>query len=285
MWVLENLLQGLAWLCAEGLTFINNTIVDMFSFVVVVNQTTYITELCTYMMGISLALVTLISLKHGVGTYVFETEGDPEQDPVEMITRISQVLAVIGSNSWIFDTLFGLSEAFSRDIGVVNSQNVAIELKKLLEDSSYGVLDVGKDTAKVVFVLLIVVAIGLLVFYFALGIRGAELTLMKILCPIFALDLLNSSRERWNAFITDYIVNFLSIGIQLLCFRQLCLSIATIRNDGFGAYAAVAIGWLYLSIRAPKWLEKYTYSSGIKQTASSGARGAMGMAYAIRMFR
>lgn len=285
MWVLENALQGLAWLCGEGLSFINNTIVDMFSFAVAINQTTYITELCTYMMLISVALVSLVSLKHGCGIYVFETEGDPEQDPLEMITRIAQTLAVIGSNNWIFDTLFKLSEAFSRDIGVVNSQNVAIELKKLLEDSSYGVLDVPKDSAKILFVLLIIVGIGLLVFYFALGIRGAELTLMKILCPIFALDLLNSSRERWSAFITDYIMNFLSVGIQLLCFRQLCLSIATIRNDGFGAHAAIAIGWLYLSIRAPKWLEKYTYSSGVKQTASGGARGAMGMAYAIRMFR
>ena len=120
---------------------------------------------------------------------------------------------------------------------------------------------------------LLLLLVGFIIFSIVAGIRGAELTLMKILFPLFAVDLLTTNRERWNSFFTTYVITFLSYSVQLLCFKLCNMTFVTIDYGGnFNIRFITVIGWMVMMIRAPKWMEKFAYSSGLGGMASSSVR-------------
>lgn len=92
---------------------------------------------------------------------------------------------------------------------------------------------------------------------------------MKILFPFMAVDLISQNRERWNAFLTSFMVTIFGYIPQLICFRVSCAQMMAPQK-----IQDIMIGFtmIILAIKTPKWLEKFCYKSGITQTASSGLR-------------
>ena len=122
---------------------------------------------------------------------------------------------------------------------------------------------------------LFIILIGFIIFCVVAGVRGAELTLMKLLLPLFAVDLLTTNRERWNNFFTTYMITFFSYSLQLICFKMCSMTFMAINYDGdYSIRFVTVLGWLILMIRAPRWLEKFAYSSGIGNAAASTMRFA-----------
>ena len=56
--------------------------------------------------------------------------------------------------------------------------------------------------------MMICMMIGFIMLVIKAALRGVELAVMKILVPIFSVDNITVSAERWNAFLTAYVVVF-----------------------------------------------------------------------------
>ena len=93
-------------------------------------------------------------------------------------------------------------------------------------------------------------------------IRGVELGLMKILLPIMACDLTSIRQEKWNNFI---VVAFGYI-IQMVLYK-FALTYA-VQSDMLSLLKSIVC--LFFFIKTPNWLQKFAYSSGLKDTARSG---------------
>ena len=94
---------------------------------------------------------------------------------------------------------------------------------------------------------------------------------MKLFMPIFAIDLLTSSRERWNNFFMGYMLAFFTYAIQILFYTVAMKTYVSASFSNRMNLVAACI-WMIIAIRAPQFLEKYLYKSGVSSAASSGIR-------------
>lgn len=231
-----------------------------------INNTTIVKRLTAFTSAVGIALIIMMVIKQMIGTYALETEGDSDRDPLNVLYRVGKCIAVILCNSWLFDQLIALSYAAGRDIdAITNISNVGAIVDSLINSVN------GEGPAKVLCVG--VILIGYILFFISATVRGAELTLDRILLPVFAVDIINSSPEKWNMFFFQYVVSFFSYLVQYICFNLMLIFLGQINmfSMDFSIYFMITIGWLVMTLKSPQALEKYIYATGTGKTISNGA--------------
>lgn len=242
---------------------ISGYIIEIENLSLTINQTKVVTEVCSFTMLLGAALCGVVIGKQVIGIYGFGTQGDPDQDAFEIVFRLCLTLGMIGGNSFFFTELVKLTNSVAKDILKIFVGEIA--------EKDITMMLLGGITGPFHAMCMIGMAVGLVLFALSSVVRAAEITLSKILLPIFALDLLNPNHEKWNMFIFQYGMSFLSYIIQLLCYQMFLFQFFKPGISLLGIDYISAVGWLILTIRAPKWLEKYIYATGTGQTISQGA--------------
>lgn len=277
-WVLKNILSSIVEVLQQILTAFGSAFNDIFVLVAKFNLdiTDGITD---FTLPFSIILITVLAVKQYLSIYVFETSGDPDADPFDVAVRASQAIAVAVCADSISGFFLDFSADFVNDLQSFHLDNSAEPATNVV-DSLGDLLSIPQNFSMIPAVIIIIaigIFIALIVFVIFAGIRGAELTLFRLLFPMFAVDLLTTSRERWNGFFTAYLVTWLAYGLQLVSFKMFALTLSTFVTsnlDQFWMLFSLTIGWLILMIRAPRWLEKFAYSSGISNGLMGVARTA-----------
>lgn len=251
--------DGIVKIFDKGTTFANQTEV-----VGAINAVTLI----------SCALITVVVGAEILSTYAFETNGDPEGDPMQLLVKTSQILCLICCNGIIYDTMSKLASLLTKDLNAGATPDKVFTTAK---DS----LTMTSRTGMMILFYLIVMA----VFAVKAAIRGMELAWMKILWSVFALDLITVSAERWNAFFWSYLKTFFGFSLQLLAFSLSITNYCTGIAKSSGTEFLYSLGWIYVAFKTPEWLEKYVYSSGLSRMAKGLFSGGMQMAYLSRMMK
>lgn len=264
----ENMLEFEGDIIESLLDAFGNGVTKIYSYAVQVNQTSTVEAVCVFTMLLGAALCSLAVGKQIIGTYGFGVQGDPDQDAMEIVFKLCLALGAMGCNSWLFTEVVKFTEAVSSDIMLkFNTQQVD-------EVTYVNALVTGIDSP-VNGIIFGGMVVGIVLFAIASCLRGAEITLSKILLPIFALDLLNSNHEKWNMFIFQYLMSFLSYLVQMLCYEMFIMHLIVGDFSLEGASGKIGpmitLGWLVLSVRSPKILEKYVYATGTGQGISRGA--------------
>lgn len=227
---------------------------------------------------IAIALVSVMVLKQILSVYVFETDGDAEGDPLQLLVKASQAVCIICCNEMIYTELQKISKLTATDMNAsVTPDNVFISLKGALTQSA-GVIVFGP----VNLLFIIIYLVGFIMLVIKAALRGVELAVMKILVPIFSVDNITVSAERWNAFLTAYVVVFFGYIIQMLCFNMSIISFVKAITDS-GVEYLYAIGFLIFALKTPQWLEKFSYNSGLSKGVKGAVSGGMQLAYLMRM--
>ncbi|MBA4688621.1 MAG: hypothetical protein H2184_15830 [Candidatus Galacturonibacter soehngenii] len=267
-WLNENLSKVITENLNAILDFYGSSINNIFyTMVKISNADPSVNDAMNFTMTFATVLVTLLIIKSVLGTYVFETSGDPDESPINILVRATQALAVILGTSFIFNQMLELSMKFYGDlvgtvnISVVNGMTAALSLIKGLFNPLHGVFALT----------LTLLTVGYIVFSIIAGIRGGEVILMKLALPLFACDLVGSQRERFNAFMTGFISAFFYNSVQILCFMLSVKNLMEV-NIGSGESTIRTAVWLILAIKSPKMFEKFAYTTGISRSASSGLR-------------
>ena len=257
--LLLNLINGI--LDSFG-DYINN----IFGNVVLMNDNSMVSSVVLFVTSFSIVLLIFYAAKTMFSAYVIE---DTDTDPLDYLVRVAMAVAVIGCNGEIFNIFMDLSTAVWSDVnGAVDGSLFAVS------DSLNSLEDVGSGLLLVFAFMILAILIGLILFTITAGIRGAELVLFKTLLPIFAIDLVTDGKERWAALFSSYMITFFGYVIQLFSFRMFCGSFSQVQVGGLSTALITTFGWLVIMIRAPKWLQKYTYTSGTgKKATGAAARG------------
>lgn len=214
-------------------------------------------------LSIANVFVGLLICKHILDTYILETNGDHDTDPLQIIVNCSISVAIINTGGLFCNLFLTYAEILTNTL----IEKIAVRFDDIGE-AILGLLTLASPIATV---LLMVYVIMLIIFLFRAILRGAELALMKILFPIFACDYVTQSRERWNAFLMSFLIVIFGYSIQLFAFRLSVISFlqGSLENQLYG------IGFLWMAITTPKWLEKFVYKSGLGQKVGHGATSAM----------
>ena len=242
----------------ELYSYVGFLITDLYEWVLTANQTSEVAAVCLFTMMLGSVMLGVMVCKHVAGTYGLGTSGDPDQDPVEIIFKVALALGFMGGNSFIFNELLKFTIAVAKDVMHVMNNPGDIGLTG------------GEETSFAMFVMKGILVFGVIAFSITVCIRSAEITLSKVLLPIFAVDLINSNSERWNMFIFQYGMSFLGFVIQIFCYEMFVIKFGGIDLTNLKEYF-VAIGWLVLAIKTPSILEKYVYATGTGRAISNGA--------------
>lgn len=210
--------------------------------------------------AVALLLIVLLSLRHLLNTYILETDGDSDSDPSLVLVRNSKAMLVISAGALITNLIIKWSDSLCSYITGA---------------STYSFTDIGFTTAlfhnfitmgwfSLIFV--IIFAVIFLICCFVALIRGVELGLMKILLPIMACDLTSIRQEKWNNFIASFIIVAFGYIVQMVLFK-IAMTYA-VQSDMLSLLKSLVC--LFLFIKTPNWLQKFAYSSGLKDTARSG---------------
>jgi len=281
-WIYKNTLGFILNFVQAALDFLGDYINEVFVMMARANTTLQaVINARVFTTAFALSLVVFMALKMYFTTYVLETDGDPDMDPINIFVRLAQVVACICCNGYLFKLFMGFSEAFCNDLsGAAGSIAPTESMGRMVQGMTNVTFGIS---GFLIFTLIIL--IGLVVFMIIAIKRGAELSLMSILFPLFAIDLLTTNRERWNNFFTTYIVTFMAYSLQMLCFRIFCSVFAEVYVGGMTDEIALALGWFILMLSAPKWLEKFCYTSGLRNMAGNSVRTASFVLIRPGMFR
>lgn len=263
-WIGNNICEWLEEVCNDMLSIIFNILNGLFGEGENLITETAINSAAIITGDISVIIISIVVLKNVFSIYILETDGDAEQDPLQQLVKAAVAVALIQSSTYLFNWSLNIANIFTKELN--GSTQMELDTVNFFAPMLNIVSSINVYT-----IALVIFVIGSIFLIIKAFIRGGELALMKVLFPIFCCDLLTSSRERFNAFITSFVVTTVGYSIQLLCFR---LSMNTFANAIDIMQLPIAYTWLYLSIKAPKWLEKYAYSSGLGGLARTGASSA-----------
>lgn len=227
----------------------------------------YVQSAENFLVVFALTAIAILVGKQVLDTDLIETRNSDEE-PIDLIVRIAETVAVISCTGEIFNYLLKLAKSFSTDmLKNTDAKGVKGITEGLvnIDISNLG----GEGIIYLNIVLLLVV--GYCVFTVVSGLRGAEIIAMKLFTPLFALDLLNVDRERWDNFFIGYLLAFMSYSIQVLFFLLSIKSYASASINDMG-YCFSAVAWLLAAICGPHFLEKYMHKTGLTKAAGSGLR-------------
>lgn len=292
-WILKNFMESIYDVLDGFFETFNVFLNDLFNVAVTTVNKGQFTGIFALLDGIALVLIAVIVCKQYFSTYILETDGDPDSDPINLVERTVIAIALIVNGGYIFKLLTDTALTFGNEL-ITNVtkppiDNPAYSLFNILEDSF-------NQASQVVLLLFVIVyLIGTLILCFKAGLRAVELMFMKALFPLFCCDFVTSRRERFNAFMTSYLVTIFGYTFQIMFFRlsgAFC-SAYMMKVDAENIMPSltnmvnlmIAFGCLWFAIKTPKWLEKYVYTSGLGQTLGNGARTAAFMGPSmVRMF-
>lgn len=223
---------------------------------------TLFTSLETLFYGFGLWLLILKFLKKGFETYVVGTEGDPDSDPMAFLFQFIKALILILCFPFIYEMLARITIGF----GAVIIDNIGTSGASWLDEGSVvGVIDYFGDNV----VAGIVSVIGLILLYFQILMRGAEMYILRLGFYLACAGIVESD----NGAFAPYMMMFLKCAVTTLAQVSLLqLSITLLSSD------VMMMGWafLFLAISAPKFLQQFMVPTGgggsIMGKVASGVR-------------
>ena len=213
----------------------------------------------------ALMLVVLLSLRQIINIYLLETDGDAESDPIQVLVRNSKATLIISAGGLITNVVVRWADDLCSYVTGASSyslsfQGIATTLVANIASGGW-------------FTIIFIGLFAILLFVYAVIalIRGVELGMLKIVLPIMACDLTSVRQEKWNNFVSAYLVVAFGYIIQVALLK-LAMTYG-IQGDILSLLKSIVC--MYFGVSTPHWLEKFTYSSGLKNTARSGAYMAM----------
>lgn len=268
-WLVENICEFLSSFIGGTIDMFGELVNNIFYYTVdFATQNEYAVNAQKMFVALALALIALVVLKIVISGYLLETDYDSDADPFNLLVRVAETVAVITNAGWLFTYLLQMSKNFTTDIiGSVAATGYAEQTQSLMSVDLSGIADMALPYLSI----LVLILIAVVVFTVVAGLRGGELVAMNLLLPIFALDILTTSRERWNNFFMGYLTAFFTYGLQILFFNIALKSYATASYSD-PLYFIAALSFMVIAIRAPRFIEKYLYKTGVSGAATSGIR-------------
>ncbi|MEG0962410.1 MAG: DUF6102 family protein [Lachnospiraceae bacterium] len=271
MWLFKSLTEGMAEAINGFLLLVGSIMNEIFNFCLVVNQVPMIETIMKYTTVLALAMLGIMAVKSGLAIYGLESEGDPEQSPMELIYRLAMAVCFIGSSSWIYSTTWKIINLIANDVLGLTAE---YDFVTSMTTNVAAWVAQGSQLSLALIWVAAVTLVFLVVLCVIAAKRGAELALMKFMMPLFGIDFLNTDREKIKTFLTSFGITFGGYVIQIILYKLFCYNMINVHTNS-ATNSLAALGCLIVAVSTPKWLEKMLYSSGAGNGIKGGARTAL----------
>lgn len=230
-----------------------------------------------YAKVLALTILVIKTMNEAFQTYILYQNGDPDADPTGLLIRTSQAVAIITTLPWIVQEIFTFGSKVAHDVAGLGTGQTGID-----DWGAISLTFIGSGGA-VGAIFLIILVIMFLVVAFQATIRGAELGLMSILGPIMALNITANNRNMWSAWFKQIIITCTSQAIQIFMLQGAFGILTNEAGDTFTIFKA--LGWLWVTIKTPKYIQQFAYSTGFTGALGGTVKSFGNMYLSRKMLR
>ena len=141
---------------------------NIFESIWAINNTLNFVPIIDYFVSIGISFVVFNAVKVGIDTYMLESDGDPDSDPLELITRTCEAVAAIYCGSFVIEKMIELAGIVC-DEAVTETQ--AVGIKNVSTQSTVEKLITAYNTHTtggfVMIILLVAILVSLIIFPFS----------------------------------------------------------------------------------------------------------------------
>ena len=234
-----------------------------------VKNTLSYTQLLAITLLASKALIELFN------TYVLWQNGDPDADPTGNLIRVAQAVAFIFCGPWLISTAYQFGVKVTTDILKLSSGiRTNIDIMNLAS-TFY-------SDALMLVLISLVILILILVVMFQIGFRSAEIVMLQVACPIFALNATTENKGIWGIFIRYTISITLTQSVQMFLLKCFFATASHIGTDVNGfTWTMLVISWLVVAIKSPKIIQMLIQSGSVGGGMGGAARQLGSMALSL----
>lgn len=202
-----------------------------------------------YSLGV--ALIILKFLKKGFEIYVLWTDGDPDTDPILLLTNFVKAISTALIFQWIYNLFIDICD----------------ELTDMLMASINNASDNAQEWVNGLYSLGLVPAISGLIFIifymillFTIIGRGIEMVILEAGVPLACCGLLDNDKGVWKAYCNQFIKAFITTILQIvLCKIGITLMISSTYRD---LNILWGIGCMVTAVSMPRILREFLVPMG-----------------------
>lgn len=228
-----------------------------------------------YSQALAFTILVLKVANEAFGTYIIYQRGDPDSDPSGLLVRTAQAVAIISTLPWIVTQLFTFGTKLALDVAGLGTGQTGIS------DWSTIITFVVGSGGSVIAIIAIILALALVIVAIQASIRGAELALMAVVGPIMALNITANNQNVWSAWFKQILIVCTTQGLQIFMLQGALGILSRPSSSINEAGLLVVFGWLWVTIKTPKYLQQFAYSTGFTG-AVGGAGKQAGSMYLMR---
>jgi hypothetical protein len=220
-----------------------------------------------YAQTLAFSILVLKTMFEAFQTYILHDAGDPDADPGGLLIRTVQSVAIIATLPFILSHLSHFGTRINTDVSNLDGGKMSeVDVKAIFAIG-------GASLGLVPILVMLIFVIMILIIAIQTTIRGAELALMAVIGPILALNITSNNRQYWSNWFWRVVVICVSQGLQLFLYSVAVDSMV----KGFDNGSVIFLfGWIWVTIKMPKMIQQFVYSSGFSG-AAGGAGKQMGM--------
>lgn len=220
-------------------------------YMLAVNGGSMVDALFDIVLGFGVSLIILKFLKKGFECYVMWTDGDPDTEPVGIVVRFVQAVAVAACFPILYDWMARATE------GLINELMAAIGAATNYDWQAWvnGISSMGLVTA--IFGLIFVICYFMLYFQFLM--RGLEIMILRIGMPMACVGLLDNDKGIFKTYINKFFQSTLTVLIQICLCK---LGVGMMLNVGINMNVFWGLACMVLAIKTPAFLRDFLVPTG-----------------------
>ena len=220
-------------------------------YMIAVGGGSMVSVLFDILLGFGVSLIILKFLKKGFECYVMWTDGDPDVEPVHLVIRFIQAIAVAVCfpvmYGWLAEITQNLTDELMTAIGAATNYNWQAWVN--------GLSSLGLVTA--IFGLIFVVCYFVLYFQFLM--RGLEIMILRIGLPLACVGLLDNDKGVFKTYINKFFQSTLAVVVQICLCK---LGVGMMMNVGINMNIFWGIACIVLAIKTPRFLSEFMVPAG-----------------------
>lgn len=203
------------------------------------------------LLGFGVSLIILKFLKKGFECYVMWTDGDPDSEPLQLIIRFVQAIAVAVCFPVMYGWLADITEKLTNQLITAIGASTNYDWQAWVN----GLSSAGLVTA--IFGLVFVICYFILYFQFLM--RGVEIMILRIGLPLACTGLLDNDKGVFKTYLTKFFQSTVAVMVQI----SLCkLGVGMMMNVGINLNVFWGIACLVLAIKTPRFLSEFMVPTG-----------------------
>lgn len=210
-----------------------------------------------FAFGVS--LIILKFLKKGFERYILWTEGDPDTEPILLLTGFFKSLAIAICFPTLYDWLTEIISDLSSQLITIISEGMITDFSAVIT----GISSAGIFTG----IVSLIFFICFFILYIQFLTRGLEILILRVGVPLACVGLMDDNNGIFRTYIQKFFQSTLAVLVQIVLAK---LGVALMLNTHvFWGLAA-----LLLALRTPKFLQEFIIISG-----GQGGGGVMNKVY------